>query len=222
MLTHPQAVLFDLDGTLLDTADDLGAALNFVLAKYNMPAVAREIFRPIASDGAKGLLELGFGDQLTQYDYEQLRVEFLDYYQANIAEHTRLYPGIAELINYLEQQSIPWGIVTNKPEGLTLALLPAFNELANCQVIVGGDSLAKRKPDPLPITHACQQIDADCDHTWYIGDAPRDIEAGNAANTTSIVAGWGYISNLADCQHWQAAAITLTAEELLMLIKQHR
>ncbi len=144
-------VLFDLDGTILDTADDLGAALNFVLTEYNLPTITSEAYRPIASDGAKGLLELGFGDKISDYDFATLRQMFLNYYENNIAHHTKLYDGITELINELNTKNIAWGIVTNKPEGLTLKLLPYFPELAQSQVMVGGDSLAERKPHPAPI-----------------------------------------------------------------------
>ncbi len=205
--TLPQninGVLFDLDGTLLDTANDLGEALNFVLAKHNMPLVLREHYRPVASDGALGLLTLGFGEQLKTFDYEVLRAEFLSYYQDNIAEHTCLYKGVADLIKQLDQASIPWGIVTNKPEGLTSLLLPHFPELATSQVMVGGDTLAQRKPHPAPLYYASEQMKVSPQNCLYVGDAPRDIEAGNAAGMFSIAAMWGYIIDPNLCQSWQA------------------
>lgn len=198
------SVLFDLDGTLLDTADDLGAALNFVLKKYNRETIAPADYRPVASDGALGLLKLGFGKALVNYDYDELRQQFLDYYQQNIAEHTKLYPGVAELLIKLESQNIPWGIVTNKPEGLTKQLLPFFKEFAQCAVMVAGDTLTKRKPDPEPLLYACRQIDTDPSKSLYIGDAQRDIEAGNRATMTTFVAKWGYILADENCASWQA------------------
>lgn len=183
-------VLFDLDGTLLDTADDLGAALNYVLSQHSMPAVSPVLYRPVASDGAKGLLELGFGEQLQEYDYESLRKEFLDYYQQNIAQHTKLYPGIAKLLTTLDNKSIPWGIVTNKPEDLTLLLLPHYQEFNTCKVMVAGDTLTKRKPDPEPILFACEQMNQSPCTCLYIGDALRDIQAGNrATNVTGQATG---------------------------------
>ena len=213
------SVLFDLDGTLLDTADDLGAALNHVLTHYNKPMVAAKDYRPIASDGALGLLNLGFGETIKQYDYEVLRQQFLNYYQENIAAHTRLYPGVAELLKALELNDIPWGIITNKPEGLTKLLLPHYPEFSHCAVMVGGDTLTKRKPDPEPMLHACQQINVDNRQRFYVGDALRDIQAGNSANMTTFVAKWGYILRSEDCQTWQANHIISTPLDLLAFIK---
>lgn len=212
-----KAVLFDLDGTLLDTANDLGAALNDVLSQYQLPNVAPEIFRPIASDGAKGLLTLGFGEQLANYDFETLRTQFLSYYESNIAHHTCLYSGVAELITYLDKHDIAWGIVTNKPEGLTLKLLPFFPEFKNCKVVVGGDSLTERKPHPLPLTHSLNIIKHQASDCLYVGDAPRDIEAGNAAGMPTVIAGWGYISDLSSCKKWKADFFVQQPKEIINL-----
>jgi len=218
--THQLAsVLFDLDGTLLDTADDLGAALNHVLSQYGKPIVAAKDYRPIASDGALGLLNLGFGETIKQYDYEVLRQQFLNYYQENIAEHTCLYPGVAQLLQELETKKIPWGIITNKPEGLTKQLLPHYPEFANCAVMVGGDTLTKRKPEPEPILHACGQINVDNKRCFYVGDALRDIQAGNSAEMTTFVAQWGYILSGENCQTWQANHIIDSPTDLISFIK---
>ncbi len=218
--THQIAsMLFDLDGTLLDTADDLGAALNHVLTHYDKPLVAAKHYRPIASDGALGLLNLGFGAAIKEYDYEVLRQQFLDYYQDNIAAHTCLYPGVAELLQTLEGNDIPWGIITNKPEGLTKLLLPYYPEFNNCAVMVAGDTLPQRKPDPAPILHACQLINVDHKQCFYVGDALRDIQAGNRAEMTTFVAKWGYILSDENCHTWQANHIISTPTDLLAFIK---
>lgn len=214
-----QAVLFDLDGTLLDTANDLGESLNYLLAKYGLPLVDRSAYRPVASDGAKALLELGFKNKISAFDFDQLRQEFLTHYEQNIALHTEIYSGVIELIEYLQQHNIAWGIVTNKPEGLTLKLLPNFPEFDQCQVIVGGDTLTTRKPDPEPLLHACQQMNVDPKHTLYVGDAPRDIEAGNAANMTTIIAQWGYIINPNECKNWLSDFSCQLPLEIKALIK---
>lgn len=215
-MTSIKAVLFDLDGTLLDTANDLGEALNYVLSKYQLPPISRQHYRPVASDGAKGLLELGFKDQLSQFDYDQLRDEFLTFYQQNIAHHTQLYNGISELIASLNNRNIPWGIVTNKPESLTKQLLPYFSELSSSAVMVAGDTLTQRKPDPAPLYYACETLNVLPEHCLYVGDAQRDIEAGNRANMTTIVAAWGYIKSSDDISSWQADKIANTVDECLM------
>lgn len=211
-------VLFDLDGTLLDTADDLGAALNFVLTKHHMPIVPREIFRPVASDGALGLLNLGFGEQLAQYDYEALRSEFLAYYQENMANNTLPYEGVQSLLHELQSHNIPWGIVTNKPIALTQALLPHFPCFMQCEVVVGGDSLAERKPHPLPLLHAANTINIKPEKCIYLGDAERDIESANSAGMLSMIAKWGYIKPQDDITQWQADAMIDEASELLSFI----
>ena len=213
-----QAVLFDLDGTLLDTANDLGEALNYVLRNYGLAEITRKQYRPVASLGAKGLLDLGFGLALKDFNYEELRSEFLTYYQNNIAKHTCLYSGIKALLIKLNDNNIPWGIITNKPEKLTLLLLPHFQEFEQCQVIIGGDTLTKRKPDPAPLLFACEKMSVNANQCIYIGDAQRDIEAGNRANMNTVIAQWGYISNKELTKTWQADHSTETVEDLMTLI----
>lgn len=214
-----KAVLFDLDGTLLDTANDLGAALNYLLSKYNFALMPEERFRPVASDGAKGLLELGFGEHLPKFDFENLRQEFLDYYQANIAVHTCLYEGILPLLETLNDQQVQWGIITNKPIDLTLLLLPHFPIFKHCQVTIGGDSLPHRKPHPAPLLHAAQQINIQPSQCIYVGDAPRDIESGNSAGMSTGVASWGYIADIEECQHWQADVMLNEPLDIVALLE---
>lgn len=210
-------VLFDLDGTLLDTANDLGEALNYILGQYNKPPVNREHYRPVASDGSTGLLQLGFKENLKNYDLEILRQEFLTYYENNIAKHTTIYKGVENLIHFLDRNNIPWGIVTNKPIGLTHLLLPYFPLFKKCKSIVGGDSLPQRKPHPAPVLYACKELGIEANKCIYVGDAPRDIEAGNAANMLTIIAKWGYIENVEECIHWGADVMYSNAEEILSL-----
>ena len=217
--TKISGVLFDLDGTLLDTANDLGEALNYVLRKYGLPEIAREDYRPIASDGALGLLTLGFADSLGKYDYEQLRSEFLAYYEDNIAVHTCLYPEVSELLLSLNERKIPWGVVTNKPEGLTRLLLPYFAEFKNCLSLIGGDTLVNRKPHPEPIFKACEEISVASEQCLYVGDALRDIQAGNSAKSTTVIAKWGYILANEDCTTWHADHHAETPLEVLSFIR---
>jgi 2-phosphoglycolate phosphatase len=215
MLKKPNAILFDLDGTLLDTARDLGNALNQILKKLERPTINYEIYRNIASDGAKGMLELGLGEDLKNYDVDVLRQQFLDYYETNICVDTDYFSGVESLLLTLNQKNIPWGIVTNKPEFLTLQLVTSFPLLQNCRVIISGDTLNKRKPHPLPLLHAEEKLALDSPNTWYIGDAERDIQAANAANMHSVIAQYGYISDIQQTNSWNADISIHSPSELL-------
>jgi 2-phosphoglycolate phosphatase len=200
----PKAILFDLDGTLVDTADDLGAALNHVLQQHGLPLCSAEQYRPVASHGAKGLLELGFGPLLTSYDFGTLRQQLLDYYALHICDHSQLFAGGAILIAHLDQRQIPWGIVTNKPYRLAASMLRQLPELRQCAILLGGDSLAQRKPDPTPLWIASHQLKVPAKQCWYVGDAERDIAAGNRAGMTTVLAEFGYIGDTDQPELWQA------------------
>lgn len=214
-LRLPHALLFDLDGTLVDTADDLGAALNYVLAQHKLPLCSPEQYRPVASHGAKGLLELGFGELLGNFDFFELRSLLLQYYAAHICDHSQLFAGGAALIQALNQQQIPWGIVTNKPYKLAASMLRQLPDLAGCGILLGGDSLGVRKPDPTPLWMAAHQLKVPARQCWYVGDAERDIEAGRRAGMTTVLAGFGYIGASDQPELWQAS---LRIEQLSELI----
>ena len=201
---QPKAVLFDLDGTLLDTARDLGNALNYVLDQYGLPQCEYSTYRNHASHGALGLLRLGFGDKLADYDLQELRQMFLTHYNDNICQDTDVFAGIDELLGTLDNQNVPWGIVTNKPGWLTDALLPNFDQFKHCQVVVSGDTLPQRKPDPAPLLFAADKLSQSPDLIWYVGDAERDIQAANSANMFSVVAEYGYIAEHEQPHTWQA------------------
>ncbi|MFT6284166.1 MAG: phosphoglycolate phosphatase [Arenicella sp.] len=215
MLKKPNAILFDLDGTLLDTAKDLGNALNQILRGLGRPTVSHEVYRNIASDGAKGMLELGFGEDLKDYDFASLRQQFLDYYENNICVDTDYFVGVESVLLALNQNNIPWGIVTNKPEFLTLQLVTSFPLLQNCGVIISGDTLSERKPHPLPLLHAEEKLALTTPNTWYIGDAERDIQAANSANMHSVIAQYGYISDIQQTNSWNADLSIHSPSELL-------
>lgn len=199
------AFIFDLDGTLLDTADDLGAALNSVLKAHLMPLVSEDIYRPAASNGAVALLEAGFG-QLWQsrQDQSELRQQLLDAYSANIAAHSQCFTGVAQLLLALDQQQIKWGIMTNKPEFLTKPLVAQIAELKDAQAVVSGDTLNIAKPSPLPLLHTAELLQVEPARCLYIGDAQRDIEAAKAANMHSATALWGYVPSEAEAMSWNA------------------
>lgn len=215
MLKKPNAMLFDLDGTLLDTAKDLGNALNQILISLGRATVDHQTYRNIASDGAKGMLELGFGDDLKHFEFETLRQQFLDYYENNICVETDYFEGVEQLLITLNKKHIPWGIVTNKPEFLTSQLIASFPLLHNCAVVISGDTLRERKPHPLPLLHAEQKLSLNSPNTWYIGDAQRDIQSANAANMISVIAEYGYISDLQVTDEWNADLSIHSATDLL-------
>lgn len=211
-----QAVLFDLDGTLIDSADDLGMALNYVLAQYNLESIDSALYRTQASNGTIELLKLGFGEQwhsFTPDKIAQLKQSFLDFYQDHLWCQSQFYPGITKLISYLDVNSIPWSIVTNKPEHLTLPLIKQIPEFNNCHNIISGDTLTAAKPSPLPILHSCQLMQVDPKDCLYIGDDQRDVIAGNSAGMKTAVALWGYLNGCA-VSTWQADLLFNSPQDL--------
>ena len=218
-LTKPKVVLFDLDGTLVDTADDLGAALNHVLQQKGLPEVTAAQYRPVASHGAKGLLELGFAERLVEFDFTELRNALLNHYADHIADHSCAFPGVTELLAYCEQQQIRFGIVTNKPWSLANALVKRLTTLSSCALLLGGDSLPVRKPHPAPLWLCCQQLAVKPSECWYVGDAQRDIEAANRAGMTSIIAEYGYLGPTDEPESWQADLRVASVAELEELLR---
>lgn len=213
-INKPKAILFDLDGTLLDTAKDLGNALNHVLKIHNMPTCEYDTYRDFASHGANGLLTLGFGEQLQGLNADELRQCFLQHYHQNICIDTCPFNGVEALIKHMQQLQIPWGIVTNKPGWLTEQLLPNFEIFSSCAVVVSGDTLPQRKPHPAPLLYAANKINTVASECWYVGDAERDIQAANAANMFSIAADYGYVGDLGSST-WGADQSIASVEELI-------
>ncbi|MBI1423156.1 MAG: HAD-IA family hydrolase [Gammaproteobacteria bacterium] len=197
-------MLFDLDGTFADTAPDLADALNRTLAANHRAPLPFEKIRPVVSHGGRALIELGFGIKDSDSSFEALRRQLLDYYQADIARHTQLFPGILELLHALQRDKLQWGIVTNKPGWLTTPLLASLAlPFAPCSV-VSGDTLPQRKPDPAPLVHASAICGCDPAACLYIGDAERDIVAGKRAGMQTMAALYGYIRAEDTPQQWQA------------------
>ena len=197
-----KTVLFDLDGTLADTAPDLANALNYVLKKHHYTPLPYEKIRPIVSHGGIALITLGFGEEHPEFD--TFYKELLDHYLNNIANETTLFPGMDQLLLALEKENINWGVVTNKPAWLTEPLLDALDLTARAVTIVSGDTLEQRKPHPAPLLHACQQAGSKAEECIYVGDAERDIEAGNRAGMLSLVALFGYIADTDTPNDWGA------------------
>lgn len=199
-----KTVLFDLDGTLLDTAPDLAHALNQTLVRHGKAPVTIERLREVVSFGSPGMIGLGFDIQKTHPDYVHLCNEFRSEYENSICEHTVLFPGMAEVLDTLETDDIPWGVVTSKPQHLAEKLLSELNLLERAQCLVGAGVTQKIKPDPAPLLYACDLLKIKPQTCVYIGDAQADIEAAQRAEMTSIVALYGYISEVAKPESWAA------------------
>jgi len=202
-----KTVLFDLDGTLLDTAPDLANALNAVLEQNGRQALSFETIRPVVSHGGRALIELGFQLGPEHPEFEPLRKQLLDYYQAHIADETTLFPGMGMVLDTIEQRGLNWGVVTNKPAWLTHPLLEALDLGRRAAGIVSGDTLNERKPHPAPLLHACELIGTPPGHCLYVGDAQRDIQAGQNAGMPTLVAMFGYIMASDEPETWGADAL---------------
>ena len=210
-----KAVLFDLDGTLIDTAPDLANALNFVLEQNQLSPLTYSSIRPFVSMGAKGLIEHGFGSELSAKQHEEIKSNLIGYYQKNIANESILFAGLDETLIYLEQNKIPWGIVTNKPEYLTIPLLTKMNLLTRSACVVCGDQVKNPKPHPESTYLACKQLGVLPEHTICIGDAQRDVQAGRLAGMQTIACAYGYIPETDNINDWGADNIVNNPLELL-------
>ena len=200
-----RAVLFDLDGTLLDTADDLAQALNLLRSENALPPLARERIRSFVSHGSTALVRLAF-PSAPEPRFLELRDRLLELYAAAICVHTRPFPGMLELIDRLEREGARWGIVTNKPAALTEPLLDAVGLRSRAAVVVSGDTLAERKPHPRPLLHAAERLGIEPRECVYIGDAERDVLAARAAGMRAVVACFGYLGPGEDPRSWPADA----------------
>ena len=209
-----RAVLFDLDGTFADTAPDLAAALNHVRAAHGRPPLPLAELRPMASHGARGLLQVGFGLGPDDDGYEALRVEFLARYADAICVHTRLYDGIQPLLDALQRRALPWGIVTNKATALTLPLLDALALRPSPGCVVCGDTAARPKPAPDPLLHAAARLGVDAADCVYLGDDLRDMQAARAAGMSAAAVAYGYGAGTEPAQ-WGADFVLAHPRELL-------
>ncbi len=211
-----RTVLFDLDGTLLDTAPDLADALNRVLVENHRQPLPFDTIRGVVSHGGKALIELGFSLDDSKPEFDPLRQRLLAIYRDNIARRTRPFPGMAGLLEKLEQRGLNWGVVTNKPAWLTEPLLKELGLFERAACVISGDTLNERKPHPAPMLSACEQAGSTPDQCVYIGDAQRDIEAGRNANMHTLVALFGYFQDSDRPHEWQADAMLERPEELLV------
>ena len=214
------SVLFDLDGTLLDTAPDLGLALNRVLQQEGRDALAPDIIRPHVSMGASALVTLGFGTNAEQAEHQRRYQQLLDFYGEQVALASRPFDGIEPLLQHIETSGIPWGVVTNKPRRYAEALLTALSLNRRCAVLICPDDVRQRKPDPEALLLACTRIAAMPDKAIYIGDHQRDIEAGRRAGMHTVAALYGYIPESEDPYQWQADFYLSQPIELIDYLEQ--
>ena len=210
---RPAAVLFDLDGTLLDTAPDMAVALNALRRAEGMPPLPFAGIRPHVSHGALRLIEVGFGCS-NGPRFDDLRGRFLDLYHADLATHTRPFDGLSALLDRLDQDGVAWGVVTNKPGWLTVPLLAAVGLGTRAGCVVSGDTLPQRKPHPAPLLHAARLLACEARECVYIGDAQRDVAAGRAAGMRTVVAAFGYLGEDDDPASWGPDVIVTRPQEI--------
>ena len=209
-----RGVLFDLDGTLLDTAPDMAAALNRLRIAEGLEALPYVQIRPLVSHGAPRLLRLAFGEPEAER-HESLRRRFLDFYRAALAVHTRLFDGFEAVLSAIERSGLRWGIVTNKPGWLAAPLVAEVGLAERCACLVAGDTLAERKPHPLPLLHAAALLGLEPRECAYVGDAERDVQAARNAGMIPLVAGFGYLGDGDDPAAWRADAVFARPEDLV-------
>lgn len=216
----PRAILFDLDGTLVDTAPDLAAAINLVRTTRGLAPTPYESLRPYASAGARGLIGAAFGLTPEDAEYDALRTAFLDNYAAALAVNSCLFDGVAALLNSLRESNLPWGIVTNKSTRFTLPLVQQIG-LQNTACVICGDTTPHAKPHPEPLLEAARRLGLTPQECWYVGDDLRDIQAGQAAGMLTVAATWGY-GGAIDFSTWGADFLADTPLQVLGLIQSSK
>jgi len=213
-------ILFDLDGTSLDSAPDIVGAANELFTAYNKPSLSMEQLRPITGEGTIVFLEAGFGYKPAEAEYKKLRGELFEIYYNRNNVDSILFDGIEAILTSLNEQKLPWGIVTNKPEHLTTPLLDKFSILQTSGVLVCADTLAKAKPHPEPIWHACKILNRKPESSIYIGDHERDVIAGKAAGLFVVAALYGYIPDLELAKLWPADLFVDSVDEIAKFIER--
>ncbi len=203
-MTFPAAILFDLDGTLLDTAPDFIAVMNQLRIEEKQSLLPEEAIRAQVSNGASGLIEFAFSIQEQHADFQRLRLRLLDLYEQHLAQYTQLFPGMDHLLKAAEQRNIPWGVVTNKPSRYAIPLMEALHLNQRCATLICPDHVQNRKPHPEPLYLACTQLNVAAELCVYVGDHERDIQSGRNAGMKTVAAVYGYIPPQANLLAWHA------------------
>lgn len=217
--TRPAAVFFDLDGTLVDTADDLAAPVNHMREARGLKPLPLEEYRPFASAGSRGLLHIGLGATTDDPDYPALRAEFLNRYEQEIAVHSRLFDGMPELLAWLEANGIRWGVISNKLEYLVRRLVQQLGLGHRVALAYGGDTAPRAKPWPDPLKMALQETGLTARQCVYIGDDLRDIQAAHAVDMPAVAAAYGY-GNPNEIPQWKADHTVASPQEFLTMLKR--
>ncbi len=204
MFKNVEAVLFDLDGTLIDSAPDLGAAVDKMRVARGMPSLPLEHYRPMAGAGARGMIGLAFGMTPEHPDFEAMKEEFFINYENCMTERTRIFEGVADMVNALVAQGLAWGVVTNKSSRFTDPLTAAMPLFATARAIVSGNTTPHAKPHPEPLFEAARRLSIDPARCVYVGDDERDIVAGLAAGMGTVAATYGYLGAQSDISRWNA------------------
>lgn len=210
-----QAVLFDLDGTLVDSAPDLGEAANDLRARRGLAPLPLSIYRPLTGTGARGMVGAALGVHPGEDSFEALRDEYLDLYAARMTRLTRVFDAVAPVIDLLDARALPWGIVTNKHTRYAVPVVAAAGLTARSRVLVCGDTTARAKPHPDPLLEAARRLGVEPGHCLYVGDDLRDVQAGQAAGMATVAAGWGYLGAGEPIEDWGADHVADTPDALL-------
>jgi len=214
-----RAVLFDLDGTLIDSAPDLGSAANAMLQRRGREAIPLDRYRALAGSGARGMLHVAFETDPSQKDFEPLKQEFFAEYQACLTTRTQAFLGVSEMLESLGRAGVPWGVVTNKGERFTLPLTRAMDLFDSAVTVISGDTTPHAKPHPEPLFEAARRLALPPESCLYVGDDLRDIQAGQAASMKTVAALYGYLGQGADVSSWGADASISSPAELLQLLE---
>lgn len=214
-----RAVLFDLDGTLIDSAPDLGGAANRMRVRRGMPALPLENYRHMAGAGARGMLRIGFGVTPEADEFPELKEEFFAEYERHLCVDTIVFDGIHDLVSRIESAGLKWGVVTNKMERFTLPLIRLMPWLASAHAVVCGDTTPHAKPHPEPLFEACRRLGVPPQAAIYVGDDERDIVAGKAAGMATIAACYGYLGEGHDGTNWDADHVAHSVSELAHALK---
>lgn len=216
----PQAVLFDLDGTLIDSAPDLGAAADKMRTDRGLPSLDYALYRPMAGSGARGMLQIAFAMRPEHPDYEAYKDEFLANYERAMTVHSVIFDGVHDMLAHLAGLGLPWGVVTNKSQRFTLPLTAQLPIFATAQAIISGDTTPHAKPHPEPLFEAARRLQLPPTQCWYVGDDERDIVAGKAAGMTTVAANYGYLGSQAQVMNWGADHIIHSPLALVDLLRQ--